>query len=498
MFDALARAAARRPFASLAGWAVFVAVAFSLALGLVGPGLFGQLTSGEPSVPGEAQQGAAQLTRNSPEGDTLQLIISGVDPHSPLLARTLAAGRQQLTKVPGIASVVDPTMLPAGDPRAAALISRTGHGVLMTVTLRKGLSGEASTAAHDRVRTELVELGEQVQRVEPSAKAQQGSFGQLVTALQTQARVDMSKGESVALPLSLLVAVVVFGGFVAAGIPIIGAIASIAGGLLCLLGFAHGIDLDATVVNVVSVMGLGLCIDYGLLMVSRFRDELRALLAGDATGLRQPTRAEAVDAMTTTLRTAGRTVVFSGVTVAISIAGLMIVPSDLLRSVAAGGVSVVVVAVLVAVTLLPPLLVLCARWLVRPGALYHVPGVRAFVRKLGDVPPEQGAFSKLATHVQRAPGIVLVVVTAILLVLAAPVLSLNERTSVAQLLPVGNVNRSFFATLAEEYPATQPAPVQAVFAGSGPASMRAATAWAAQTSEISGVTTVDPPRSWAT
>ena len=79
----------------------------------------------------------------------------------------------------------------------------------------------------------------------------------------------------IALPISLLVMVLVFGGFVAAGMPILGALASIGGALATLLGFSYFLDLDASVVNVVTVMGLGLCIDYGLLIVSRYREELR-------------------------------------------------------------------------------------------------------------------------------------------------------------------------------------------------------------------------------
>ena len=77
--------------------------------------------------------------------------------------------------------------------------------------------------------------------------------------------------------------VLVFGGFLAAGMPIVGAIASIGGGLATLLGFSYLIDLDAAVVNVVTVLGLGLCIDYGLLIVSRYREELRAQLAATTT-----------------------------------------------------------------------------------------------------------------------------------------------------------------------------------------------------------------------
>ena len=87
-------------------------------------------------------------------------------------------------------------------------------------------------------------------------------------------------GEGIALPLSLLLMVFVFGGFVAAGMPIVGAIAAIAGGLSILLGFSHFMSLDASVVNIVTVMGLALSIDYGLLLVSRFREELARVAPG--------------------------------------------------------------------------------------------------------------------------------------------------------------------------------------------------------------------------
>ena len=88
---------------------------------------------------------------------------------------------------------------------------------------------------------------------------------------------DLKKGEGISLPMSLLVMVLIFGGFAAAGVPLAGAIASIAGGLVSLLAFTYVIDLDITVVNVVTVLGLGLCIDYSLLMVSRYREQMHDL-----------------------------------------------------------------------------------------------------------------------------------------------------------------------------------------------------------------------------
>ena len=148
--------------------------------------------------------------------------------------------------------------------------------------------------------------------------------------------------------------IVVFGGFLAAGFPVVGAVASIAGALASLLGFSYLLDLDATVVNVVTVLALGLCIDYGLLMVSRFREELRAMLQGAPVS--ELTREQVAEATATSLDRAGRTVVFSALTVAISLAGLMVLEIPFIRAISAAGVSVVLVALAVALTLIPALL----------------------------------------------------------------------------------------------------------------------------------------------
>ena len=130
-------------------------------------------------------------------------------------------------------------------------------------------------------------------------------------------------------------------------------------------------DLSSTVPSVVSVLGLGLCIDYGLLLVSRYREELRRAHPGDgrpdAAGARAPR-------LERTLGTAGRTVLFSGVTVAISLAGLMFFDATILRAVGAAGVSVVVVALLVALTLVPALLAVAGHRLIRPGVRTGCPG----------------------------------------------------------------------------------------------------------------------------
>ncbi len=196
----------------------------------------------------------------------------------------------------------------------------------------------------------------------PSAMGAQGSVGsssKVVKAITSTVERDLLRGEGIALPLTFIVMFFVFGGFVAAGMPIVGAVVSIGGALLSLFGFSHAVELDATVVNIVTLLGLGLSIDYGLLTVSRFREEL---------GHRQhrvPTREEIAHAAERTVATAGRTVLFSGLTVAIALGGLLVFEASIMRAIGVAGVSVVLVAMVVAITLVPALCVVGAKRLSR-------------------------------------------------------------------------------------------------------------------------------------
>ena len=501
MLAALGRLIARRPGVVVLLWVLAVGGALAGATGVVGDGLFARLTSGEPTVPGEARTGQDLVSGSESEGPSLTLLLDGVAPDEAALAEILGAARTDLAGTGGVAGVADPLALgPApdgsGDPRAAALTAADGDGLLVTVTLEQGLGGDAEEAALDEVHDRLAALGDEVTRAVPGASAQVGGITLLVEAITEQVEVDLRTGEGIALPVSLLVMVVVFGGFLAAGMPIAGALASIAGALASLLGFSYLIDLDATVVNVVTVLGLGLCIDYGLLMVSRFREELRRNLPRDQA-LRSPSppRDQARrspgtgDALASTLATAGRTVVFSAVTVAISLSGLLVFSADILRAIGAAGVSVVVVALLVALTLVPALLALAGHRMVRPGVPSRIPGVRLLVRRLGDVAPVEGLFSHLARGVQRRPWWVVLGVVVVLLGAAAPALAMQLRSSGTELLPAEAEQRQFFEALEERFPATV-APAVRVVADAG---VEEVAAWSAEVAEIDGVRAVDPP-----
>ncbi|MET0866375.1 MAG: MMPL family transporter, partial [Nakamurella sp.] len=352
MLAALGRGIARRPGLIVVGWLILTIAAFAAATGVFGESLFARLEAGDATVSSESSEGRAILSSASTAGASLSLITQDADPNDPALVEPITTARQDLLAIEGMATVVDPLIIPGGPaaPAAAGLIAKDRNGFLVSATLEPDLPEDIQDASLDATQQRLTELSTQIAQVIPGSSGQVGGGTLLFTAITGQVEKDLVRGELIALPISLLVMVLVFGGFLAAGMPIVGAIASIGGGLVTLLGFSYLIDLDAAVVNVVTVLALGLCIDYGLLIVSRYREELRSQLAASKT---RSTKQARTDALVSTMATAGRTVMFSGVTVAISLSGLLLFEARILRAVGAAGVSVVVVALLVALTLVP-------------------------------------------------------------------------------------------------------------------------------------------------
>ena len=498
------RFVARHSRAVVAGWVVVVVASLGLALGAFGGGsLFDRLSSGEPAVPGETRVGRDLLEARQTSGEQVLLVLDGVDPADARVRQRVDRLASDVTATDGVVGVRTPYTVPGGPQGAQgrALLAGDGRGVALAVELDRDLPRAVATERADVLDRMVHDAGDDL----PGAAGSGGSVLQLVHEITSQVQVDLRNGEGVALPVSLLVMVLVFGGFLAAGMPLIGALASIAGALASLFGFASLIDLDATVVNVVTILGLGLCIDYGLLVVSRFREELRAVMAatdgaavdGLVPGRRgrhrsvvPPSRSEVVDAVGRTVAVAGRTVLFSGLIVATSLCGLMAFEAAILRAIGAAGVSVVVVAVLVALLLVPAMLGLAGGRLVRPGSLTRVPGLRRVLSRFGDVAPSSGVFSRLATRVQRRPWWVACGVVVMLGLAALPALGLQLRSSGTELLPRGTDQRAFFEQLDRRYPALAGPDLQVV-ARADPARVQA---WSGEVARLDGVSGVRPPQ----
>ncbi|MEN3313036.1 MAG: putative drug exporter of the superfamily, partial [Actinomycetota bacterium] len=159
---------------------------------------------------------------------------------------------------------------------------------------------------------------------------------------------DLRKGESIAIPIALLVLLAVFGLSFAATLPFLFAAATITGTLGIVFIFAHYMTMATYVTNLVQLIGLGIAVDYSLLIVYRFREELEQGGTKD-------------DAIVRTMRTAGRAVIFSGATVAIGLALLLFMPLPFMRSMGLGGFLIPLVSILAAATLQPALLSLYGR-----------------------------------------------------------------------------------------------------------------------------------------
>jgi putative drug exporter of the RND superfamily len=213
---------------------------------------------------------------------------------------------------------------------------------------------------------------------------------------------DLIKADLVALPLSLVFLVFVFRGLLAAWLPVLTATVASASTMVALLGFSMVMQVSATAITTVTLLGLGLSIDYGLLLVGRYREEVTARYAPEI-------------AISRACATAGRTIMFSGLTVAACLTGLLALGVTELATVGAAGLSIAMVAMLVSLTFTPALLGAFRRRLT-PGrrAARHA---GAGVSKL-----ETSFFARLARVVQRFPGSVAAVATAVLLAAGTPLL----------------------------------------------------------------------------
>lgn len=470
----LGRSTARHPLAFVLTWLVLVVAGFAASLGLLGtPALFDRLESGPVEAPGQALTASALISATDDSTLDVVLRVDGAELASPELTQAVAELVDRLGQIPGVGAVHSP-MTTQGWPTApeSQLLVGDNDPVSGRFLITVGAGDVPGSPLQERVTQELESNSEEL--LAPHAdQLQIGGTGLLIDDIVHQMERDLATGEGIALPLSLLLMVFVFGGFVAAGMPIVGAIASISGALTTLLAFSVFIELDVTVVNIVTVMGLALCIDYGLLLVSRFREELARI--APAVASTDLTKTQIHDAVGGAVATAGRTILFSALIVGISLSGLLIFEAPLVRAIGAAGVSTVVLAMLVALTLVPALCALGARRLGR--------------RKGAEAAPEDGVFSRLARLVQKQPVLIALAAVLVLLALAAPALGIRLNSSGAELLPVGAAQRVFYEEFQRDFPALA-TPTVTVVAQATP---EQAQAWATELAELPGVTRVNPP-----
>ncbi|WP_159943605.1 MMPL family transporter [Nocardiopsis sp. FR6] len=253
-----------------------------------------------------------------------------------------------------------------------------------------------------------------------------------VTAMTEQVNAltgaDIARAEMLSLPILVVVMVLIFRSPVAAALPLaVGAVTAL-GSFVVLRVLTYSVDIAGSVINVITILGLGLAIDYALFMVSRFREELAA-------------GADVADAVHRTTATAGRTVAFSGLALAICFTGLILFPARFLSSMGYAGVAVVVFAVLSSVTLLPALLFLAGHNVNR----WRIPWPRE------KAPGTQDRWYRVAHAVMRRPVAVTVLLVALLLGLGAPFLTANWARPGEWVLPAHSEARVVSTALEERF-----------------------------------------------
>src|SRR6266498_3322199 len=318
MFESLGRFLFRRR-----RWVLATAGVLVVAAAVWGTGVFGSLGGAGFEDPDSDSARAAQQAKRvfgRHQADVVVLYSSPTltvdDPAFRTAAqRTLGAlPRRYVAKVTSY-----------WDTGAPQLVSTDRHATYAVLELA-GADGDAREEALEEVTDELAA---------PGLSTRLGGAVAIDHDIDTQVAKDIARAETLSTPLLVVLLVVVFG-----ALAILGAFTALR--LLTMVT-----DVSVFAINIVTMLGLGLGIDYALFIVSRFREELATQPAG-----RQGTQ----DALARTVATAGRTVAFSGVTVAISLAGLLLFPQMFLRSMGFGGIAAVLIAMVAALTVLPALL----------------------------------------------------------------------------------------------------------------------------------------------
>jgi uncharacterized membrane protein YdfJ with MMPL/SSD domain len=346
------------------------------------------------------------------------------------------------------------------DTRSPAFVSRDGRQTIVVGAFRDGIE-ELDVA--DRLRAKLG--GEGVKLGGPDVVGPE--IGEQVSS-------DLARAELIAFPLLFLLSPWVFRSLVAALLPpLIGALSIVATFLLMRLVNGELTSLSIYALNLVTGIGLGLAID--LFMVSRYREELA--LGGDGAS-----------AIARTLRTAGRTVLFSSLTVAAALASLLVFPMRFLYSMGIGGVLVALIAMVVSLTVLPAILVALGP---RVNA-----GSPRFLRRAAETsarPATSGGWYRLAHFVMRRPGPVALVTPGALLIAGLPFLRIEFVPVDFKMLPEGSEARQVSAAIDRNFAAFAAQPIQAV-ASAPPARDAEVARYAAALRRMAGSGSVSAPR----
>lgn len=411
-----------------ARWSVLAITLALIAFGATwGTGVFGVLSSGgfnDPDSPSATVREQVTDVLGPQDVDILVLYSSTtrtVD--DPRYAASVTAALDAAARRPQVARVVS---FYATD--APGLVSGDRHATYAAITLRAG-DDDQKLADYRAVAADLRAGGTDI-------STQFGGIRAFSDDANATSASDITRAEALSLPLLLLVLIFVFRSVVAALSPLLIGVIAILGAFVVTRLLAGVTEISTFAVNVITLIGLALSIDYALFIVSRFRDELAA---GHDTRR----------AMATTMATAGRTVALSGLVVTLALAGLLFFPQGFLRSMALGGMAAVAVAVTASLTVLPA-------WLAVLGPKINALSVPRFGRRRSNLAPDTAdrpdRWTRLGRSVTRRPWPYLLGVLVVLAVLAAPITRIQFGGPDITILPTSSESRIVADRIAADFP----------------------------------------------
>lgn len=404
-----------------------------MAGGLVyASGIFGSLEEGGFSVPSSQSSYVDRLVKNDFGGNrnSLILLFSSIkwSYKDPQYKQAVMSITVKIARLPVVSSTS--SYYSTGDRQ---FISNDPHLTYALVGLKGGENQQAN----------------EVKYIEPWIKSnvvrvKLGGAAVADNELTNYIQQDLATAEKFSFPITALLLIVIFGSLAAASLPLALGLYGIIGALVISRLVTYATPMSVYVLDIVSLLGLGLGIDYSLFIVNRFREELK----------KHPDNEE--EALCRTISTAGKTVIFSGLTVMISVAGLIIFPLDYLRSMGIGGAAAVLIAVVGSLLFLP--------------AILAVMGNKVNALKISSLLPErlrlkedrQGIWAKVASAVMRYPHITILATLAILFTAGLPFLSVHFTSSSIDTLPKSTSAREVAQIMSEKFQYGNQAPIDVI------------------------------------
>ncbi|MFZ2528819.1 MAG: MMPL family transporter [Rhodococcus sp. (in: high G+C Gram-positive bacteria)] len=404
-------------------WVLGLAVLIVAVAGAWGTGVFGKLSSAGFYDPNSESYQAAVIVEENFGPQTTDIVAMYTAPEG----RTVADIEPEVTAVLDRFAAEVPTQTintywSAAPPANQLLLSKDGRSVAATITLSPDAGVSVGTFDSLLPKLEV-----------PGIESQFAGTSVVAVAFTSTLERDLLRAEAIAIPITLALLVIIFGGLTAAAVPVFVGVLAVLSALATLRLLTMITDVSSFALNVTSLIGLGLAIDYGLFIVSRFREELDG-------------GADTAAATRRTILTAGRTVMLSGLLLICAFAGMLVFPQAVLRSLGLGAIAAVLSAALLSLTAIPALLAIL-------GPRINSLTWNKNAAHRGEARARR-FWGSVVVAVMRRPAVVAVTIVAGLLVLAFPVLRASFGEVEYTALPENAPARVATQTLLDDFPST--------------------------------------------